>query len=192
MSAVRKPLIAIPSQTVGPYLHIGLDTEPLHGRMYGPETPGERLVLRIRVTDGAGNPVPDALIELWQADAAGEYVDRPDHDNPDPGHSFRGWGRRATNDDGWCEFETIRPGATTAPDGRRLSSHISVCLFARGLLRHLFTRIYFEDDPTLADDPVLALVPEDRRATLVARRDGDAWIFPLRLQGAGETVFFDL
>src|SRR5690606_9484197 len=143
-----------PSQTVGPYLHIGLDTDPLHGRMIGPDTDGDRIRLRIQVLDGEGQPLPDALVELWQANAAGEYVEQPDHENPDPGFSFRGWGRRPADGDGWCEFETIRPGATQAPDGRTLAPHINVCLFARGMQRHVFTRIYFEDDRSRADDPV--------------------------------------
>jgi protocatechuate 3,4-dioxygenase, alpha subunit len=192
VSNLSEPLVASPSQTVGPYLHIGLDTEPRHGVMIGPDTPGERLRLRVRVLDGVGAPLPDALIELWQADASGRYVDAADHPNPDPGEAFRGWGRRPTGKDGWCEFETIRPGVTTAPDGGRQAPHINVCLFARGMLRHIFTRFYFADDPMLAGDPVLSLVPEARRGTLIARQADGAWAFVIRLQGDGETVFFDL
>lgn len=192
MSNQNDALVASPSQTVGPYLHIGLDTEPRHGVMIGPNTPGERLRLRIRVLDGAGAPLPDALIELWQADAAGRYVAAADHPNPDPGEAFRGWGRRPTSRDGWCEFETIRPGATTSPDGCRQAPHINVCLFARGMLRHIFTRVYFDGDPTLAGDPVLALVPEARRRTLVAEPIDGVWTMTIRIQGDEETVFFDL
>jgi protocatechuate 3,4-dioxygenase alpha subunit len=191
VSTPHETLVATGSQTVGPYLHIGLDTEPRHGVMIGPNTPGERIRLRLRVVDGAGDPLPDALIELWQADANGRYVETADHPNPDPGEAFRGWGRRPTGKDGWCEFETIRPGATTA-DGRQQAPHVNVCLFARGMLRHIFTRVYFAGDPLLADDPVLALVPEARRQTLVAEQAEDAWAMTIRLQGDGETVFFDL
>jgi protocatechuate 3,4-dioxygenase alpha subunit len=192
MSNQNNSLVASPSQTVGPYLHIGLDTEPRHGVMIGPNTPGERLRVRIRVLDGVGDPLPDALIELWQADAAGRYVEVADHPNPDPGEAFRGWGRRPTGRDGWSEFETIRPGATTAADGRRQAAHINVCLFARGMLRHIFTRLYFDGDPMLAGDPVLSLVPEARRGTLIAHQADGGWAFVIRLQGDGETAFFDL
>lgn len=192
MSGPAKHLVAIASQTVGPYLHIGLDTEALHGEMIGPETAGERIRLEVCVIDGAGQPLPDALVELWQADASGTYVDTPDHANPDPGHAFRGWGRRATDGSGWGRFHTIRPGATTTADGRRQAAHINVCLFARGMLRHVFTRLYFAGDPMIADDPVLALVPASRRDTLLARQVDGAWVFEIRLQGDGETVFFDL
>ncbi len=184
--------VASPSQTVGPYLHIGLDTEPNHGVMVGPGTPGERIRVRLRVLDGAGHPLPDALLELWQADASGHYVEVADHANPDPGHAFRGWGRRPTGPDGWCEFLTIRPGATATPDGERQAPHINVCLFARGMLRHIFTRFYFSGDAMLAGDPVLAVVPEDRRSTLLAQLIDEAWTLEIRLQGPDETVFFDL
>jgi protocatechuate 3,4-dioxygenase alpha subunit len=192
VSKQNDSLVATPSQTVGPYLHIGLDTEPRHGVMIGPNTRGERIRLRLRVTDGTGSPLPDALIELWQADASGRYVDAADHPDPDPGEAFRGWGRRPTDKDGWCEFETIRPGATTAPDGRQQAPHVNVCLFARGMLRHIFTRVYFAGDPLLDADPVLALVPESRRRTLVAEPTDGGWAMTIRLQGEGETVFFDL
>lgn len=192
MSGRDNTLVASPSQTVGPYLHIGLDAEPNHGVMIGPDTPGERIRVRLRVLDGAGEPMPDALLELWQADADGHYVDVADHPNPDPGHAFRGWGRRATGQDGWCEFKTIRPGVTTTPDGVRQAPHINVCLFARGMLRHIFTRFYFAGDSTIEGDPVLAVVPEARRSTLLAQLVDGAWTLEIRLQGPGETVFFDL
>ena len=183
---------ATPSQTVGPFFHGGLATEPLLGLMAGPHTKGKRLRLRIRVFDGAGEPLPDALVELWQADAEGRYAGEPDHTDADPGHAFRGWGRLPTTAAGECTFDTIRPGATRAADGRQQSAHINVCLFFRGIMRHIFTRIYFADDPQLADNPVLALVPEARRRTLVATRVGDIWTFDIHLQGDDETVFFDL
>lgn len=192
MSGPSAPLVAIASQTVGPYLHIGLDTDQRLKRMVGPETPGERLALRIRVLDGAGEPLPDALLELWQANAEGRYVAEADHADADPGQAFRGWGRAASDAGGWCEFTTIRPGPTVAGDGRTQAAHINVCVFARGMLRHIFTRIYFAGDPRLVDDPVLAVVPEARRATLLAHPADGAWLFEIRLQGTGETVFFDL
>lgn len=160
--------------------------------MIGPDTPGDRIRIRLRVLDGAGDPMPDALIELWQADASGQFVEVADHPDAGPGEAFRGWGRRATGKDGWCEFETIRPGAAPVVDGRRQAAHINVCLFARGMLRHVFTRFYFAGDPMLAGDPVLALVPSARRATLMATEAAGAWELTLRLQGPGETVFFDL
>jgi protocatechuate 3,4-dioxygenase alpha subunit len=159
--------------------------------MIGPNTPGERIRVRLRLLDGAGEPLPDALIELWQADAGGRYVEVADHPDPDPGQAFRGWGRRPTDRDGWCEFETIRPGVTTT-DGQTQASHINVCLFARGMLRHIFTRLYFAGDPMLAADPVLALVPASRRHTLVAEPVDGAWVMTIHLQGGNETVFFDL
>ncbi len=185
-------LVASPSQTVGPFFHFGIATEPILGRMIGPDTAGERIRLRVRVVDGAGAPVPDALVELWQADAAGNYVEEPARAGGDPGEAFRGWGRLPTGATGECEFETIRPGQTAAGDGRPLAPHISVCLFARGMLRHVFTRIYFAGDPMLEGDPVLALVPGPRRETLLARPSEGGWTFDIRLQGERETVFFDL
>jgi protocatechuate 3,4-dioxygenase alpha subunit len=178
-------LVATASQTVGPFFDFGLTTpNAALGQMAGPDTPGERIRLRIRVYDGEGAVVPDAVVELWQADASGAF----------PGV----WGRQGTDVDGACEFHTVRPGAAEG------ASHINVCLFARGLLRHIFTRIYFAGDPALSADPVLALVPEARRQTLLAHAesrpeglryttaDGDTWVFELRLQGEHETVFFDL
>ena len=107
---------------------------------------------------------------------------------------FTGFGRLPTDEHGLCEFDTILPGPVPAGDGKHQASHINVCVFARGLLRHLYTRIYFDGDPALAADPLLSLVPADRRGTLVARQcEGlPVWDFTIRLQGDDETVFFDL
>lgn len=167
------PLIATPSQTVGPFFHFGLTARPIH-QMAQRAPAGERLRLRVRVTDGDGEPVTDALVELSQSGV---------------------FGRMSTDQDGACEFETVRPATGQTRPAAGPAAHINVCLFARGLLRQIHTRIYFEDDPSLEQDPTLALVPEDRRRTLLATRDEQldrTWVFEIRLQGARETVFFDV
>ena len=187
MTGRDEPLVATASQTVGPFFDFGLTTpNAALGQMAGPDTPGDHICLRIRVYDGDGAVVPDAVVELWQADASGAFTGVPDREPATAGQAFLGWGRQGTNADGECEFHTVRPGAAEG------ASHLNVCLFARGLLRHIFTRIYFAGDPALSADPVLALVPEARRQTLLAQLDGDSWVFDLRLQGEHETVFFDL
>lgn len=175
-----------PTQTVGPFFHFCLADDLTLGQLAGPGVPGERVRLRVRVLDGDGLPVPDALIELYQADAAGRY--------PDPGDrapAFSGFGRMPTSDAGVCEFETVRPGRPGS--GVAQAAHLEVCVLARGLLSHLFTRIYFAGDPDLATDPLLAAIPEARRGTLLAVPDpasAGLWTFDVRLQGDGETVFF--
>ena len=177
--------VLTPSQTVGPYFRIGLDW-PHAWRLVDDTTPGERLTLTGRLLDGDGAPVPDALIEIWQADAAGHYA-------RDAGAAFRGAGRCAVDADGCFRFETIRPGRVAAPDGTLQAPHINLLVMARGLLRHVYTRVYFAADTALhAADAVLACVPAARRATLVARADGALHSFDIHLQGARETVFFDL
>ena len=204
----RERLTATPSQTVGPFFHFGLVRESARagraregaGTMAGPGTRGERITLRIRVTDADGRPVPDALVELWQADADGCYVRPADASKPAiadaaSGIDFWGFGRMPTSPDGTCVFETIRPGLVADPDGRFQAAHIDLCFFSRGLLRHLYTRLYFAGDDRLDEDVVLAGVPADRRQTLLATPVDGApghWSFELRLQGADETVFFDL
>ena len=172
-----------PSQTVGPFFHFALTANSALGCVAGPDANGERMGLRIRLLDGDAAPVTDAVIELWQADASGQY-NAP---------AFCGFGRLATDSEGACVFHTVRPGRV--PDGRGgcQASHINVSVFARGLLDRVCTRVYFEGDPALAEDPVLALVPSERRDTLIARRESAAsWSFDIRLQGEGETVFFDI
>ena len=168
MSHTPTGLVATPSQTVGPFFHFGLADQPGLGCLVRDDTPGERIRLRITVLDGAAEPVPDALIELWQANADGVYVrpDSPEDVLEPPG--FCGFGRLPTGADGICEFETIRPGPVRDPQGRPQASHINVCLLARGLLRQIYTRIYFEGDALLASDAVLNAVPEARRHTLIA------------------------
>jgi protocatechuate 3,4-dioxygenase alpha subunit len=171
------PLVATASQTVGPFFSFGLTTNAALGRMARPDTPGERIRLEIRLIDGAGAPVPDAVVEIWHADPAGAFL----------------FGRMGTDPAGVCAFETVHPGQS-APDARD-AAHVNLCLFMRGLLRHLYTRLYFAGDPALETDAILAAVPPDRRGTLIARRDEalpSTWRFDLHLQGDRETVYFDL
>jgi protocatechuate 3,4-dioxygenase alpha subunit len=183
------PLIASSSQTIGPFFHVGPGASDRCGVMAPAGVPGERIRLRIQVLDGDGVPVNDALVELQQADANG-VAPVPPAGADDPAPAFSGFGRLGTSDEGTCCFETIRPGAT-GPDQ---APHVTLCLFMRGLLRHLVTRVYFEGDPALARDAILALVPADRRDTLLARPAGDGrtWELVVRLQGDRETVFFDV
>jgi protocatechuate 3,4-dioxygenase, alpha subunit len=174
--------VATGSQTVGPFFHFALTASPALGTMAPEGAAGERIRLHVRVLDGDGAPVPDAMIEIYQADAGGAYGRPP----------FTGFGRLPTDEHGACVFQTVRPGAV--PVGVQ-APHVNVCVFARGLLRHLYTRIYFAGDVGLDSDPLMAVVPDDRRPTLVAAPIGgrqDEWEFTIRLQGEQETVFFDL
>jgi protocatechuate 3,4-dioxygenase alpha subunit len=184
----RTPPETTPSQTVGPYLHIGLDWPD--GPFVVPEgTPGA-VWLRGRILDGAGEPVRDGLVETWQADPAGRF-DHPD-DPRGAVSGFRGFGRCATGPDGGYGVLTLKPGAVPDPDGAPQAPHVAVSVFARGLLQRLVTRLYFADEAAAnAADPVLAGVPDPAaRATLVADRTADGYRFDIRLQGEHETVFF--
>ena len=189
-------LVPTPSQTVGPFFYFGLTTqERCIPCIAGPQVKGQRLWLRCRVLDGAGEPLNDAMVEIWQADSQGKY-NHPD--DPQPGGTeagCRGFGRMGTDEKGECEFETIKPGRVPGPGGVRQAPHLSVAVFARGMMKQLYTRIYFAGDTSNGDDPVLALVPQDRRESLMATPDparADAWRFDVRLQGESETVFFDV
>jgi protocatechuate 3,4-dioxygenase alpha subunit len=141
--------------------------------------------IRGRVTDGAGEAIPDALIETWQADPAGVFPDRPDA-------PFRGFGRCPTDAIGMFGIYTVKPGAVPGVGRSVQAPHIDVAVFMRGLLRPVITRIYFADDPGLESDPLLASLPEAGWKTLIATRSDDGYRFDIRLQGEGETAFFDL
>ena len=188
-----------PSQTVGPYLHIGLTGQYGFREIFGTTLadqgmPGNHIRIEGRVIDGNGNVMPDAMVEIWQADHQGRYP-HPADGRPVASNSFRGFGRCATDKDGGYRFATVKPGTVPGPDGTTQAPHINVSVFARGILKRLFTRIYFAGDPANASDPILALVPAERRDTLMAKPDPSnpsVWRFDIRVQGgADETVFFD-
>ena len=187
--------VPTPSQTAGPYLHIGLTNTHSITQIAAPGVPGERVRLKCRVLDVEGAPLNDAMIEIWQADASGHY-NHPDAPAATESNSrFYGFGRAATDESGACEFETIRPGSVPGPGDSTQAPHLNVAVFARGILLQLHTRIYFAGDPANDNDPVLALVPADRRDTLMARpdpKDPGCWLFDVRLRGDQETVFFDI
>ena len=188
-------LIPTPWQTVGPYFAISLAGGHSVERIAGPNTKGERVKLMCAMFDGEGQGVDEALIEIWQANADGKYnhPDDPQEKPVDP--DFLGFGRQATDENGVCVFETIKPGQVPVPDGMMQAPHLAVSVLARGILRRLPTRIYFAGDPANEKDPVLALVPEERRATLMAQpvaNQPGAWRFDIHLSGKNETVFFDV
>ncbi|MBS1694336.1 MAG: protocatechuate 3,4-dioxygenase subunit alpha [Actinobacteria bacterium] len=174
-------LTATPGQTIGPFYGYALPFER-GSDLVPPQTPG---AIRFHgvVTDGDGKPVPDVMLEIWQADAQGNVPTSAGSLRRD-GWTFTGWGRVSTDDEGHFSFSTVEPGATDA--GR--PPFIAVTVFGRGLLNRLFTRAYVPGDH-LDTDPLLTGLPEDRRATLVAERDDQGLRFDIRLQGAGETVF---
>lgn len=186
-----------PSQTVGPFFLDCLCREDARRCVLAtPETAGERIRIEGRVLDGDREPVPDALVEIWQANSHGRYNHPADRrDLPlDPG--FLGFGRCDTDDAGRFWFETIKPGPVPFDAATAQAPHIVVCVFARGLLNHLVTRLYFADEAANAVDPVLGRVPPARRATLLARPEASGgtplYRFDIVLQGDHETVFFNV
>jgi protocatechuate 3,4-dioxygenase alpha subunit len=185
--------LVTPSQTVGPYFSMRL---PWPGGPYvvPAGTPGAVTVFG-RLLDGAGDPVPDGLVETWQAGPDGRFAHPGDPRGPVPDGDlgFRGFGRCPTGHDGTWKVVTLRPGALPAGDGRAEAPHLDVSVFARGLLDRVVTRVYFPGEAANEADPVLRAVPAERRATLVAVPAGEGLLrFDIRLQGEGETVFFDL
>ncbi|CDX50480.1 Protocatechuate 3,4-dioxygenase alpha chain [Mesorhizobium plurifarium] len=192
-----------PSQTAGPYVHIGLTpnfcgiggvyASDLGSTMLNGETRGERIELRIRVLDGTGTPLKDALVEIWQADADGLYNSPSElRGTADP--NFLGWGRQPTDmETGVCLFQTIKPGRVPFRDGRLMAPHITLWIVARGINLGLHTRLYFSDEEKAnAEDPILARIEHRLRVpTLIAERQGDTYVFDIHLQGEKETVFFD-
>jgi protocatechuate 3,4-dioxygenase alpha subunit len=188
-----------PSATVGPFFLFGLVPSSLGGtdiitsNLTTPDAVGERIRITGRVLDGDGAVLPDALVEIWQADGQGRYAQRT-RDGARPNTAFKGFGRSATDNDGRYFFDTVKPGAVAGPNGASQAPHVNVTVFARGMLMHVVTRIYFADEAGNGTDPILALVPADRRGTLIAAREGGTpptYRFDIRLQGDGETVFFE-
>lgn len=194
-----------PSQTAGPYVHIGctpnftgihgiFEQDLGSGPLTNDKTKGERITIRGHVIDGGGMVLKDALVEIWQADADGLYSS-PSETRGKSDPNFFGWGRcpgdMAT---GEFLFETIKPGRVPYPDGRLMAPHITFWIVARGINIGLQTRMYFGDEEQAnAEDPVLARIEHKTRVpTLIARRDGDAYTFDIVLQGDNETVFFDI
>ena len=197
-----------PSQTAGPYIHIGATPnwveitgvwdEDLGLVLVGPETKGERILVKGRIFDGSGHPIKDALVEIWQADADGLY-NSPEEKRGKADPNFVGWGRQPTDGTtGEYRFETIKPGRVPYKDGRLMAPHITVWIVARGINIGLHTRLYFGDEAAAnAECPVLARIEHKvRLATLIAARSEEngmpAYTFDIHLQGDKETVFFDI
>lgn len=206
-----------PSQTVGPFFHYGLpwkggadmvgksdmgarpDLFPEEHYVLNLSSPtgtpaGEVIEVAGCVRDAQGAPIPDAMIEIWQANAAGRYLSHDDtrEEVPIDPH-FVGFGRASTSAEGMYRFRTVRPGRVPGPGNSLQAPHLAVSVFARGVLKRLATRIYFADGEGMDSDPILALVPEARRETLIATQGEDGgWWLDIRLGGEGETVFFDL
>ncbi len=190
-------LIPTPSQTVGPFFHLGM-ARAEWSDLTAAHPAGERIAIEGRVIDGDGAPVPDAVIELWQANAAGRYNHPDDQqtDKPLDPH-FRGFGRVATDAEGQFRVVTIKPGPVPGRGNSLQAPHINLVLFARGLLKHLYTRIYFADEPANAGDPLLTSIEDEaaRRSLLARREQGGSpalYRFDIVLQGEGETAFLDI
>lgn len=191
-----------PSQTAGPYVHIGcvpnfcditgVYPEDLGARMVNAKTKGERITVKGTIYDGTGTPLKDALVEIWQADAAGLYPGNDPRGAADP--NFTGWGRQAGDyDTGEWQFDTIRPGAVPFPDGRMMAPHISLWIVARGINIGLNTRMYFPDADNSADPLLTRIEHQNRVATLIAEEETDGvYRFDIYLQGEKETVFLDV
>jgi protocatechuate 3,4-dioxygenase alpha subunit len=190
----KTKLIPTPGQTVGPFFALGLD-RPEWADMTRGNPEGERIVIEGQVRDGDGAPVPDALIELWQANAAGRY-DHPEDAQADKklDPRFLGYGRVATDAQGRFRIATIKPGPVPGRGNALQAPHISVAFFARGLLRQLHTRIYFADEPGNATDPLLTAIEDDsvRRSLMALPGDAGLYRFDFVLQGHDETAFLDL
>lgn len=193
-----------PSQTAGPYVHIGCAPNfcgitgvyeaDLGAAMVNDKTLGERITIRGRIFDGTGTALRDALLEIWQADSKGLFNSPSElRGTADP--NFTGWGRCPTNmETGEFAFETVKPGQVPFKDGRLMAPHITVWIVARGINIGLQTRIYFDDEQAANDqDPILTRIEHKNRVpTLIARREGSAYLFDIHLQGDKETIFFDV
>ena len=198
---VLEDLLETPSQTAGPYVHIGLTPnfsgisgvydDDLGTSLFRGDRPANTITISGHVYDGTGTPLKDGLLEIWQADAHGVYPGRP---GADP--NFTGWGRQATDmETGQFRFETIKPGPVPFRDGRLQAPHITVWIVARGINLGLHTRAYFADEADAnAEDPILSRIEHQNRVpTLLAQPNGDGdYAFDIHLQGPQETIFFDI
>jgi protocatechuate 3,4-dioxygenase alpha subunit len=195
-----------PSQTAGPYVHIGMTPNfcditgvceaDLGVTMLTPDTKGERITITGRIIDGSGAPVGDAVLEIWQADGEGAFVSPPSR-NSNSAPAFTGWGRQPSQADGTYTFETIKPGRVEGPDSKLMAPHVALWIVARGINIGLQTRLYFADEAEAnKDDFVLNKIMDPRRReTLIARREEGPvprYVLDIHLQGERETVFFDM
>jgi protocatechuate 3,4-dioxygenase alpha subunit len=196
-----------PSQTVGPFFAYGLTPkgrcqwdpnghyswkETAGDNLITPDTTGQKIRIEGQIVDGDGVPINDAMIEIWQADAQGRYAS-PRDNRARPNTQFTGFGRSATDKEGVFGFATVKPGAVPGAKGTTQAPHIVVAIFSRGMLRQVYTRLYFADEQAANEaDPVLKLVPAERRGTLIAKKQGDVYRFDIRMQGENETVFFEV
>jgi protocatechuate 3,4-dioxygenase alpha subunit len=185
-----------PSQTVGPFYAIGLTRTPMNV-MATEATQGQRIRIEGQVFDGDGAVIPDVMVEFWQANTYGRYNHPDDKQEKPLDPTFTGWGRSGTDEKRFYSIETIKPGPVPGNDNDVQAPHVNVCVFARGMLVHAFTRIYFADEPANASDPVLnSIKNKKRRQTLIAtpgmENDKTVYRFDIRLQGEDETVFFDM
>jgi protocatechuate 3,4-dioxygenase alpha subunit len=190
-------LTQTPSQTVGPFFHGGLLAGGENVLVYA-QTQGQRIRIEGTVYDGAGQPVPDALVEIWQADALGHFNHPADEQRAQADPHFRGFGRAGTGPQGQFAFETVKPGPLPGPVGGQPAPHVDVRVFARGMLIHAVTRLYFADEPANQTDAVLSSIADPaRRQTLIAAAEPPAresvptYRFDIHLQGERETVFFE-
>jgi protocatechuate 3,4-dioxygenase alpha subunit len=194
-----------PSQTIGPFAAPSLTPNEKGRTQYDwkqlvgsntvtPDTSGERIRIEGQLLDGAGKPLDGVLLETWQADGQGRYA-HP-RDGRATNSSFKGFGRVETDGQGRFALDTIKPGAVAGPNGSTQAPHIVIAIHLRGILSHLYTRIYFGDEAANAGDPILKLVPAERRDTLIAKREagsgGPVYRIDFQIQGDRETVFFDI
>jgi protocatechuate 3,4-dioxygenase alpha subunit len=180
-----------PSQTIGPF-YFGTLIKAYKCQLAPPDVAGERIEVVLTVHDAKGETVPDALLELWQANSHGRYNHPADRRNLPLDAGFEGFGRASTDGSGRARFSTVKPGRVPWPEGGMQAPHINVSVFARGVLNRLATRLYFNGDPANQEDPVLKQLAGAQRASLIARSENGAWHLPIHLGGDRETVFFDV
>src|SRR5262245_46381238 len=192
-----------PSQTIGPFAapcltpnEVGKTNyawqQLINSNLVTPDAVGERIRIEGRMLDADGAPVDGILFEIWQADGQGRYAHPRDPRRTNA--SFKGFGRVESDTAGNFAFDTVKPGRVPGPNGATQAPHIVVAIHMRGILQHLFTRIYFSDEASNAEDPILQIVPSDRRGTLIAKRDPSSAVYRIefRIQGDRETVYLDI